>query len=326
MLRIHFTPHDLQSIRILRRPDPLWELVCSMCRLKTGQGPLEFGQWRRSARSRIAAEPALREALQPLRSLIPSVGYIPDFLTPPISGAELTAGLDEVRATPRRRVVRELTRLSGTRSLPGWTTGLGRPGDGGLTALTHALGVYFRTLVEPHWSQVRAMVGDDLDRRTQTLLDGGTVALLNGLHPHARWHSPVLEVDYPVDRDLHLEGRGLLLVPSYFCWGRPTALADPELAPVLVYPVSKTPLDVSLRTGEALVRLLGRTRAAVLADVAEREGRTTSEVAEAVGLSLPSVSQQLGVLREGGLVDSRRAGKYVLHSATPLGLRLLDAG
>ncbi|MBK3574344.1 hypothetical protein JHN63_11055 [Streptomyces sp. MBT65] len=43
MLHIHFTPLDLQSIRVARRPDPLWELVCATCRLGTNQGPLEFG-------------------------------------------------------------------------------------------------------------------------------------------------------------------------------------------------------------------------------------------------------------------------------------------
>jgi len=136
----------------------------------------------------------------------------------------------------------------------------------------------------------------------------------------------VLEVDYPVERDLHLEGRGLLLVPSYFCWGRPTALADPGLDPVLVYPVEKLPLDIARTREDGLERLLGRTRAAVLAEVAGQSARTSSEVAEAVGIALPSVSHQIGVLRDGGLVASHRDGKYVLHTATPLGLRLLDCG
>ncbi|MDF9811124.1 winged helix-turn-helix domain-containing protein [Streptomyces sp. SPB162] len=60
--------------------------------------------------------------------------------------------------------------------------------------------------------------------------------------------------------------------------------------------------------------------------MAGRSARTTSEVAEAVGVTLPGVSYQIGVLRDGGLVDSRRDGKYVLHAATPLGLRLLGGG
>ncbi|MEU9211869.1 helix-turn-helix domain-containing protein [Streptomyces sp. NPDC048415] len=136
----------------------------------------------------------------------------------------------------------------------------------------------------------------------------------------------MLEVDYPTERDLHLEGRGLLLVPSFFCWRRPTALADPGLDPVLVYPVEKVPLSVARATDDGLERLLGRTRAAVLTEVAAAGARTTSEVAQNVGIAMPSASYQIGVLRDGGLVGSHRDGKYVLHTATPLGLRLLASG
>ncbi|KAA0940350.1 winged helix-turn-helix domain-containing protein [Streptomyces apricus] len=325
MLRIHFTSHDLQNIRILRRPDPLWELICSMCRLRTGQGPLEFGHWRRSVHARAKADRDLGAALQPLRTLVPSVGYIPDFLTPPTTGEDLFHELDLVRGTSRARLVRELTLLGDSHTLPSWTVALGRPGDRELAMLTRALEVYFGAALQPHWSRIRALVGHDVELRTRTLLDGGTQALLDSLYPLARWDPPVLEVDYPVRRDLRLEGRGLLLVPSFFCWRRPTALADPALPPVLVYPVAKTPLDAARATGDGVVRLLGRTRAAILADVARRDGRTSSEVAEAVGIAPASVSYQMGVLRAGGLVNSHRAGKYVRHAATALGLQLLDA-
>ncbi|WP_349307867.1 MULTISPECIES: helix-turn-helix transcriptional regulator [unclassified Streptomyces] len=268
----------------------------------------------------------MNRSLQLLQLLIPATGYIPDFLTPPDTGTDLYAGLDQVRGTPRGRVVRELTLLAESRSVPKGTAALGRPGADGLASLTGALTTYHRALVQPFWTGIRTAVDNDVGRRARTLLEGGTQALLDGLRPLARWNSPVLEVDYPVDRDLHLEGRGLQLVPSYFCWGRPTALADPHLDPVLVYPVAKVPFDGAGVTESGLVRLLGRTRAAVLAEVANRNTRTTSEVAQAVGVTLPSVSYQIGVLRDGGLVASRRDGKYVLHSATPLGLRLLGVG
>lgn len=326
MLRVHFTPHDLQNIRIAQHPDPLWELVCSVCRLQTRQGPLDFGHWRGTAYDRLRRDPVVKGALHLLRLLIPASGYIPDFLTPSNAGGELFAGLDHVRGTPRGQLTRELTRLAESRPVPVWATTMGRPGADGLVPLTKALATYHRALLQPFWPRIRTAVDNDIGRRASTLLGGGTQALLEGLRPLARWNSPTLEVDYPVDRDLHLDGRGLLLVPSYFCWGRPTALADPGLTPVLVYPVAKVPLDGEGATEQGLVRLLGRTRAAVLAEVANRNARTTSEVAEAVGVTLPSVSYQIGVLRDGGLVASRRDGKYVLHTATPLGLRLLGGG
>jgi DNA-binding transcriptional ArsR family regulator len=326
MLRIHFTSDDLQNIRVARQPDPLWELMCSVCRLETGQGPLEFGHWRRSARQRFSGDSNLGRALRPLRALIPATGYIPDFLTPPVTGGGLSAGLDQLLRTPRVQLVRELTRLAESRPVPNWAASLGRPGSDALKVLANSLGIYFRGLLEPHWPHIRTAVGNDVGVRARVLLDGGTQALLASLRPVARWNAPVLEVDYPVQRDLYLEGRGLLLVPSYFCWRRPTALADPGLDPVLVYPVAKTPLTVADGTDDGVERLLGRTRAAVLTEVAGQSARTTSEVAGAVGIALPSASYQIGVLRDGGLVASHRDGKYVLHTATPLGLRLLGNG
>ncbi|MFD5759833.1 transcriptional regulator, partial [Streptomyces sp. NPDC127044] len=248
MLRIHFTSDDLQNIRVARQPDPLWELMCSVCRLETGQGPLEFGHWRRSARQRFSGDSNLVRALRPLRALIPATGYIPDFLTPPVTGGGLSAGLDQLLRTPRGQLVRELSRLAESRPVPNWATSLGRPGSDALKVLANSLGIYFRGLLEPHWPHIRTAVGNDVGVRARALLDGGTQALLESLRPVARWSAPVLEVDYPVQRDLYLEGRGLLLVPSYFCWRRPTALADPGLDPVLVYPVANTPLSLAHST------------------------------------------------------------------------------
>lgn len=324
MLRIHFTSQDLQNIRVARQPHALWELVCGVCRLDTRQGALEFGHWRRSVHDRLAEDPRARRALLPLQTLIPPVGYIPDFLTPSVTSGGLAGGLDEVRATSRTRLTRELSRLAESRPLPPWVATLNRPGTKALGTLTRALELSCRTLLEPYWPRIQTAVGTDVELRARTLLDGGTSGLLNTLRPHARWHAPVLEVDYPVDRELHLDGRGLLLIPSYFCWRRPTALADPTLGPVLVYPVAKQPLEIVRASKDGLERLLGRTRTVVLAHLAGHGARTTSEVAMAANIALPSASYQLGVLRDGGLVASHRDGQFVRHSATPLGLRLLD--
>ncbi|MGW5652113.1 ArsR/SmtB family transcription factor [Streptomyces humi] len=324
MLRIHFTPQDLQNIRIARRPDPMWELVCAACRLVTQQGPLEFGAWRRSVRERVAADPVAGRAVHTLRTLVPPAGYIPDFLTPSVLEGGLPAAFEEIQATPAGRLRHELGRLGAARPLPAWTTTLARPGDNGMRSLVKALEISARTLLEPRWAHTRRAVRDEVDLRSRILLDGGVLALLESLRPLARWRAPVLEVEYPTHRDLRLEGRGLLLVPSYFCWRRPTALADPALGPVLVYPVGERPLDSVALNDNGLDRLLGRTRASVLTEVARRGPRTTSEVATAVGIALPSASYQLAVLRDGGLLASRRDGQYVRHSATLMGLRLLD--
>ncbi len=37
-LSIHFTAEDVARTRLARRPDPLWEIVCSLHRLQTKRG------------------------------------------------------------------------------------------------------------------------------------------------------------------------------------------------------------------------------------------------------------------------------------------------
>ena len=41
-----------------------------------------------------------------------------------------------------------------------------------------------------------------------------------------------------------------------------------------------------------------------------------SDLEEALGIHQPTLSQQLGVLRDEGLVSTRRAGKFVFYSVT----------
>lgn len=297
--------------------------MCAVCRLQSRQGLVEFGHWRRESAQRLSRDPRSSQAVRILRTVVPDSGYIPDFLTPTVTGESLEAGLEKVQATPRARLTRELTRFAATRPVPGWVGGPHEPAGASLRLVSDALRASFRGLLEPHWRHVRSAVADDVAVRTRSVLDGGSAALLRSLHPFARWDPPYLHVDYPVDRELRLAGRGLVLVPSYFCWRRPTGLADPGLDPVLVYPVMKQPLDIARAGEERLERLLGRTRSAVLVNLAGHPTRTTTEVAHALDLALASASYQIGVLRGAGLVTSRRDGKHVEHSATPLAHSLL---
>ena len=118
-----------------------------------------------------------------------------------------------------------------------------------LRQLRSGLRTYYDAFLEPVRDRIGAAVSADVAWRSRSLVTGGTRALLDTFgtralldtfRPMAVWQPPVREVDYPVERELHLEGRGLLLVPSYFCWRRPIALVDESIRPVLVYPADKT--------------------------------------------------------------------------------------
>ncbi|MZD08275.1 helix-turn-helix domain-containing protein [Streptomyces sp. SID5785] len=324
MLRIHFTGDDLLRLRLVPEPDPFWEVASSLVRLQTRQDEPVLGTWRRSTLAGLRAREPLRRSGAMLTALVRNVAYFPDFLTPPVGGG-WDEGVDTVLATPCRRLRQEMEQLAAVTAMPGWTEALGRGAPATMTWLGRSLHGYRDTALAPVWPTVLSRVAADVALRTRLLLAGGSESLLDSLRPLAVWRPPVLEVGYPVDRDLHLEGRGLDLVPSFFCHRVPISLADCALKPVLIYPVDRQGTDLALADGAAsgpLERLIGPTRAAIVAHLSAGGCRTTTETATAIAVSVPTASQQLALLRDAGLVLSRRDGKYVLHRLSPLGRRL----
>ncbi|WP_242585142.1 winged helix-turn-helix domain-containing protein [Streptomyces sp. MST-110588] len=258
-----------------------------------------------------------------LAPLVPTRGYFPDFLTPPEGLHGIGEALEAVRATPVERLHAELSRLPSARPLPAWIQAMREGESRPLGRLAGVLHSYYEAAVAPYWPRVRARVEADRASRGRALVDGGADQLLGSLPPTMRWRSPVLEVDYPVDRDLHLHGRGLLLLPSFFCRGAPVTFHNPDLTPVLVYPIERTAPRVVPPPvpAHSLGRLVGRTRSAILHGIGG--GCTTSELARRVDVSLASASQHATVLREAGLLLTLRQGNAVLHTLTPLGAALL---
>ncbi|MFD5701225.1 ArsR/SmtB family transcription factor, partial [Streptomyces lasiicapitis] len=321
MLRIHFTGEDLGRTRMAPGPLPAWETVLSLHRLQRGDGGPQYGRWRRSVRGELP------RAFSPLASLVPPRGYFPDFLTPAAPAAGLDEALDLVVSSPREVLRRDLTALAAERRPTRWAQAVGHGDPAALRGLGAALRAYHAAAVAPHWEAVREQVDRDHSRLARALLTEGAEAMLARLPPSMRWRNPVLEVDYPVSQDLRLEGRGLLLVPSFFCLRTGVTLLHNDATPVLVHPVEHflpdTPRDPDGHR-RSLGALLGHTRAAVLE--ALEEPSTTGELARRVGVLASSASQHTAVLRDTGLVRSVRRGQAVRHSLTPMGIALLRRG
>jgi len=129
-----------------------------------------------------------------------------------------------------------------------------------------------------------------------------------------------------------LQGGGLVIAPSIF-QPRPIDVLSRERTkhrhPVLIY---SAPPDSAVSSqlwtqqfptisAEALAPLVGRNRAAVL--LALDTPRTTSELAERVHISTAAASQHATILRDAGLITSRRVRNKVFHGTTPLGTALM---
>ena len=95
--------------------------------------------------------------------------------------------------------------------------------------------------------------------------------------------------------------------------------------PTLIYPARgiATLWEDARPAPDGLARLLGATRAAVLADLAAP--RSTTELAERLRISPANASHHLTALRDAGLATGRREGRAVLYVRTPLGDALVAA-
>ncbi|MDT7805890.1 MAG: hypothetical protein QOI78_9323 [Actinomycetota bacterium] len=318
-LRIRFSTADLTRLTLTPRPDPLWELLLSLHALQSRAADPRLDSWR--------AGVTIDAKTRALFRLAPPRGYSPDFLTPAETAGGFKAGLDAVLRTPAKRVAGELAVLSGRSTPPSWAARLACGDRRELGDLGRGLAEYHGRTLRPYWSRVEQIVEDEVTARTRVLATKGTDRLLTSLHPSLTWRDGVLELagDH-VHGELDLAGRGLRLIPAYFCRQAPTLLADPGLPPVLVYPAEASPARLPASTTAlpdpaALSDLLGATRAKALRVLAE--GCTTTELGRRTGVTTSAASYHASILRSSGLVTSERIGGAVLHRLTVLGADLL---
>ncbi|WP_336207665.1 ArsR family transcriptional regulator [Nonomuraea sp. LPB2021202275-12-8] len=326
MLKIHFTGDDIARTRIAPGPDPLWELVLSLQMLRPQRGDLLFAGWRQEAREAVRGA-SRGEILSLLLALTPNVGYFPDFLNPIEAVRGLEHGLEAIRSTPISVLRRNVSLLAARHSLPRSTRRLTDGEPALLAELTETLRTCYDMTVTPYRQSIDTAVARDRRIRTTALAHGGVEGLLASLRPTMIWSDGGLSVPGHRHQELHLHGRGLLLIPSYFCVSGPLTLFDPELPPVLVYPVERGPDTLPTRASTALTALtalIGHTRATVLNALGTRDGTTTTGLARQLGVSVASASEHTTVLRQAGLVSSRRDRNRMLHQLTDLGLALLE--
>jgi hypothetical protein len=321
MLVFRFGPDDLANVRFAI--SPLVELHRSVLALDDPGSQAIHLPWIAATR-----ESTRDVNLDLLRALQPREMYSPDFIHPPPRSplTELEDELDEMLATPPDQVRAEVgfihTRLGSPEVLKPF---LDEP-DAAVAGLAEVIREYWQRALAPHWERLRGLLRGDVLYRGRRLADGGARFLFDDLHPEARFEANELRIEKSWQATCILDGRGLLLVPSAFTWPVISSITEPPWQPTLIYPARGVGLlwePGETATPAALRALLGRRRAAVLASL--DAPRPTAEVAQRLGLSAPSVSQHLGVLKAAGLVQASRVGRLVLYARTRRGDALLGA-
>ncbi|WP_215546212.1 ArsR/SmtB family transcription factor [Amycolatopsis sp. CA-230715] len=316
VLRVHFTVEDLLNVTFADEPAPLMELGLAMAAVQHGADSRpDFHRWRERT---LAALPV---RAKPLLEVVPPTGCGPLFLDPPVPDVAL--GLDRVMATPEPFARTELRKVLESSSKPSpWFRALMAGEPRAWQALDGALRAAYDSVLRPSWSLVHNGFHAERAWRLHQLAHRGIQDLLAGLSPSVRWRGTVLEAPDRHDRDLFPAGRGIRLLPSLFWTGRLLVAPQPDGPTVLVYPaLVSLPQRQAVPAGEPLADLLGPTRAQVLSVLTKP--LTTGELAKAVSVSASSASEHATVLRNAGLVATRRDGKAVYHTCTPTGLELL---
>lgn len=323
MLRIHFTSQDLGRVRIAPGPHPLWETILSINSLQSPKAPRMYWDWRRQAMTDARKNADHQRLLRAAAVLVPAVGNFPDFLTPAITDPDAEAHYDHMLSLPSRAVRVDLECTFGRNGGPAWARKI--HDHGRVDPVVNVLRRYHDTFVRPIWTDAHRRVETERMHHARRLLDDGTEGLLGDLHPSIRWSNPVLTADYPREHGIDLAGRGLVVVPTHFCWGAPVTFIDGDRMPMLVCPGQeaqspvRTDAEIADRV-ELLGKLLGGTRARLLSELVV--AGSTTELAVRLGISAAAVSQHAKALRAAGLLDTQRFGQSVVHALTDLGHRL----
>jgi DNA-binding transcriptional ArsR family regulator len=330
VLRVNFTADDLARTRFSVAPAPLIETGLALVELR--RASVRPGRRASLRPGRPAARPWLREARQafpvtarPLLGLFGPYPPWPGFADSPASSLE--EGLDFVRSTPRSAWRAELAdgSLYRTARPPCWVQNLAAGDTEALDIVVRALRDLYAAVVAPRWASVVSSFHGDVARRMPVLAAGGHQALFGTMDRQLRWQDNGLERQ-GVDFEHDLGGTGMLMMPSAFWTGPPIFVLDGERLPnVLVYAAQPDGRDHASPPGvagnDSLSILIGSTRAAVLRALAEPCG--TADLAATTGISVASASEHAKVLREADLIQTRREGRSVRHSLTPLGRTIL---
>jgi len=317
MIEWSFTPADVARIRFAF--SPVAELVRSLIVLRSPARHSLHLTWVRATWPLLA-----RTDLTELFALVPIQGDTTDFLTPPpvTPLPDLSAELETIRCTPPERVVADAAHVLDRQS-PVLRRISADPG-GAARRLADVLDAYWQIALDDHWPRLRALLEGDILWRSRQVAVGGAHALFQDLHETVTWHGSRLTVADPHHHHGTLSGEGLLLTPSVMCWPAVRKMIEPY-QPTITYPARgiATLWEAGAPpTSDALIALIGRTRAQLL--IALDEPVSTTALARQLSITPGAVSQHLSVLLGAGLAARSRVGRLVLYRRTRSGDALTE--
>jgi DNA-binding transcriptional ArsR family regulator len=322
MIEYKFRTEDLSRVRFAI--SPLWETAAAIRALRNPSVGSHHLPWVKRIR------PHLRELdLSLPLALLPRTGYMADFLTPPPISPLMSfeEEVETVRATPLDLVRQDVQYLL--------EDGIPREQlqpflddpEGAVQRLGDALEAFWSAAMEPDWGRIQSLLEADILYRSRRLAEGGLDLLFSDLHGEVTWSGDVLTIQCTCAvPELDLAGRGLVLSPTAFSPHKTSAMTEEPWQPTVIYPARGVALlwEEAAPAPEALAKVLGRSRAALLTDL--DAPRTTTDLAIRLDMTPGGVSQHLTALKDSGFVTARRNGRTVLYCRSELADQLVTAG
>ncbi|MBT2385620.1 DUF5937 family protein [Streptomyces sp. ISL-11] len=167
------------------------------------------------------------------------------------------------------------------------------------------------------WQRVRAQLSADARDKTQVLGRQGLAQALAAVSPAISLDSAHARIVIDKLQDGRVTGTeaGLVFLPTAFGWPHLVVRDAHGDRPVVQYPAAlpnespSLPLETVQQRLEAVAHPVRLRLCRTLA----RGAHSTTELADAYGLTPPEVSRHVAVLKKAGLIKTRREGRYVLH-------------
>jgi DNA-binding transcriptional ArsR family regulator len=195
-----------------------------------------------------------------------------------------------------------------------------------LDRTAEALQGWWTAVLEPLWDRVDAIQRADIAHHQAALASRGLAATMPELHRGLSFQADHLRVDLGEGLvSLKSCGQGIWFMPSVFRWPWVALDTRETVPPVVSYGArgaGRVWQPPGRETPAGLPDLIGRSRALILESL--DVPRSTTSIAQSLGLSLSTVSEHLSVLAAAGLLESRRDGQRVLYWRTMVGDLLVD--
>lgn len=321
VLSIEFSEVDYLRVR-LGAADPMWDTLLSLRVLQAHHGlPTRLQQWKNAA-GRVVSTRMSSCELRELLTITSGVTDLPRFLTTQGDGQHIDRFAQVADEDPRNAMA-DLARIRP------WTSDVARlhdevtvDGTARLRRMAKSLARYHEivspVLIEQRESDLRL----DERRRAALLSDGGVEQVLASCEGTV-CEPPVLKIQlrHDSDRTVALGGRGITLRPSWFCGAGVQVSIDTARSAELVHSLMSGDLqNHGAPSKRSLDSLLGRTRTLILLSC---DGRSSSDVAQRLGLSASTVSEHLSVLRDAGLIVTTKSRTRSRHTWTTSAVSLL---